>query len=436
MADLTRPLREGLGKLLMENRPVVREPIAFLYSQSSLYSMAILGKTVAPENDHLFVRPADWARDSLQRMFFDAGVQFGYVSEKQIQAGQARGIKLLVLTSCVALAPATCRALEQFVAGGGIVLADVCPGVWDDRGGYHTPGQLDPLFGVKHEGRLAFGILPEDWGVGVSQSEPDFDLRDQWFIGQYFERSLKVEGGHALGRHIFGPEKPPAFVYHRTGKGVTLLMNYLETEYRRVPEQSQRSMAQAVLKLAGIRPAVTLRARSPAGEILDGGLKVMRWKDGAAEYVGLILDAGQDVSIELPRAAHLYELSAGGKYLGRQAVASLDLRETAHALLALLPYRVDRVSLAAGPARLGRELPLDFRLHVSSGEPVKHVVHLDVYRPDGSRHYSYSRNFAFRAGRWTGGVPLALNDPAGKWMIRARDVTSGMTAETAAEVQP
>jgi len=33
-------------------------------------------------------------------------------------------------------------------------------------------------------------------------------------------------------------------------------------------------------------------------------------------------------------------------------------------------------------------------------------------------------------------VPLALNDPAGKWTIRARDVTSGMTAEIAAEVQP
>ena len=436
LADLTRPLREGLGKLLMENRPVIREPIAFLYSQPSLYGMAILGKTVAPQNDHLFVRPADWARDSLQRMFFDAGVQFSYVSEKQLQAGRARGIKLLVLTSCVALAPATCRALEQFVADGGIVLADVCPGAWDDRGGYHAPGQLDRLFGVKHEGRLAFDVLPEDWSIGISQSEPGLDLVGQWFIGQYFEKSLKVDGGHALGRHIFGPDKPPAFVYHRAGKGATLLTNYLETEYRRVPEQSQRSLAQAVLKLAGIRPAVTLRARSAGGEIIDGGLKVTRWQDGAAEYVGLILDTGQDVTVELPRAAHLYELSAGGKYLGRQAAASLDLRETPHALLALLPYRVERVSLTAGPARLGQELPLDFRLLVSHGQPVKHVVHLDVYRPDGSRHYSYSRNFAFQAGRWTGGVPLALNDPAGKWTIRARDVTSGMTAETVAEVRP
>ena len=90
----------------------------------------------------------------------------------------------------------------------------------------------------------------------------------------------------------------------------------------------------------------------------------------------------------------------------------------------------------AGPARLGQELPLEFRLHLDGGAPVKHVVHLDVYGPDGTRHYSYSRNFAFQTGRWTGGVPLALNDPPGKWTLRARDVTSGLTAQVVAEVRP
>ena len=143
VADLTRPLREGVGKLLAEHRPFQREPVAFLYSQPSLYSMGILGKTIDPANPHLMVRPADWARDSLQRMLTDAGVQFSYVSEKQVQQDHARGIRLLVLSSCVALEPATCKALEQFVANGGIVLADLCPGVWDHHGTYHSPGQLD-----------------------------------------------------------------------------------------------------------------------------------------------------------------------------------------------------------------------------------------------------------------------------------------------------
>jgi hypothetical protein len=61
---------------------------------------------------------------------------------------------------------------------------------------------------------------------------------------------------------------------------------------------------------------------------------------------------------------------------------------------------------------------------------------LDVYRPDGSRYYSYSRNFAFRNGLWTGRLPLAINDPPGKWTLHARDVTSGVTAQCQVEVGP
>ena len=106
--------------------------------------------------------------------------------------------------------------------------------------------------------------MPADWGVGI-WSPSRTSTSGQWFIGQYFEKSLQVTDGHALGRHIFGADKPPAFVYHRTGKGVTLLTNYLETEYRRVPEHSQHEVAEALLKLAGIEPAVTLRERSAGG---------------------------------------------------------------------------------------------------------------------------------------------------------------------------
>ena len=265
VADLTRPLREGVGKLLAEHRPFQRDPVAFLYSQPSLYSLGILGKTIDPANPHLMVRPADWARDSLQRMLTDAGVQFSYVSEKQVQQSQARGIRLLVLSSCVALEPATCTALEQFVANGGILLADLCPGVWDNHGTYHSPGQLDKLFGVKRTGKFVFEAMPADWGVGLFEAEPDFNIKGDWLIGQYYEKTLQTADGHALGKHIFGPTKPPAFVFKRTGQGAAILMNYLETEYRRVPEHSQRMVATALLKLAGITPRRHPGRRREAG---------------------------------------------------------------------------------------------------------------------------------------------------------------------------
>jgi hypothetical protein len=435
VADLTRPLREGVGKLLAEHRPFQRDPVAFLYSQPSLYSLGILGKTIDPANPHLMVRPADWARDSLQRMLTDAGVQFSYVSEKQVQQGRARGMRLLVLSSCVALEPATCRALERFVADGGVILADLCPGVWDDHGTYHSPGQLDKLFGVQRTGSFAFEAMAADWGVGVFEAEPDFNIKGDWLIGQYYEKTLQVSDGRALGKHIFGPTKPPAFVFKRTGKGAAVLMNYLETEYRRVPEHSQQLVATAVLKLAGLSRCVTLRDIAKQGEPITAGVKIMRWQDGPALYVGILLDQGQNAKVELPQAGHLYDLASGGRYLGQGNSAALDLRDSPHALLAVLPYRIEGVTLRAQPGRLGQDLPLELTMRVTGGQPVRHVVHLDVYHPDGTRNYSLSRNFVFRASRWSGTLPLALNDPEGQWTVRAREVCSGLTSEVKVEVQ-
>jgi hypothetical protein len=435
VAELTRPLREGVGRLLVENRPFQRDPVAFLYSQPSLYAMCILGKTIDPANPHLLVRPAEWARDSLQRMLNDAGVQFGYVSEKQLQRGQARGVRLLVLSSCVALEPETCAALKRFVADGGILLADVAPGVWDDRGAYHQPGQLDQLFGVKRTEKHAFDAMPADWGVGLFEAEPDFNLRGEWLIGQFYEKTLQLAGGHALGKHIFGPTKPPAFVFQRTGKGAAILMNYLETEYRRVPEHSQQNLAAALLKLAGITPPVTLRDVAKQGEPITAGVKIMRRRDGAALYVGILLDQGRHVQVELPHAGQLYDLASGGRFLGRGNSTVLDLRDAPYALLAVLPYKIDGVRLQAQAGRLGQGLPLELTVDTGGGQAARHVVHFDVYRPDGTRDYSLSRNVIFGSGRWSGALPLALNDPAGPWTIRAREVCSGLAADAKVQVE-
>ena len=433
LRDTTRTLREGVGKLLRTLGPSAADRIAFLYSQPSLYAMCILGRTVDPENPHLFLRPADWARQSLQRLFQDAGVQFGFISEQQLQRQQASGLKLLVLSSCVALEPATCQAIETFVRAGGTVLADLCPGVWDQRGTYQAPGQLDALFGVTRDERFRFETMVSDWGVGTFEAEPDFNIKGQWYIGQYYEQTLKVADGHALGKHIFGPVKPPAFVFKRTGKGAAILMNYLETEYRRVPEHWQVTLATELLRLAGVQPPCVMRDRMQNGESIETGRKLFRWSDGGARYLGVLLDEGRLVEFDLESQGHIYEL-ARGRYLGQGPQCAVDMRDEPHCLLAVLPYRVDGLTLRGGKGRLGSGLDLELQLR-ADGAPVDHVVHLDVFRPDGSRYAPLCHNVVLTEGRWAGRVPLALNDPAGRWRIEAREVVSGATAALRAKVR-
>ncbi|MDP6115844.1 MAG: beta-galactosidase [Planctomycetota bacterium] len=431
--DLSRPIREGIGKLLMENRPSQTDSIAFLYSQSSLYAMCILGKHVDPEHSHLFVRPAAWARRSMQQMFHDAGTQFGYISERQIQKSKGEGIKLLVLTSAVSLNLETCKALREFVANGGIVLADLCPGVWDDHGAYQSPGQLDDLFGIKREERFKFKTMVSDWGVGTFETEPDFNIKGQWFIGQYYEDTLKTSDGHALGKHIFGETKPPAFVFKRTGKGITILMNYLETEYRRVPEHWQQTLVVELLRLAKIDSAVVTRDVMRNSETVFAGRRIFRWQDGPARYVGLLLDEGRHLELEFKKGGHIYEL-ASGQYLGKGKTAKSDLRDAPHALYAILPYKVDDLVVQAGPSSRAKGLALDIRIETDT-KPARHVVHLDVFRPDGSRCHPLTRNVVLKSGRWTGTLPLALNDPTGRWTVKAREVVSGKEEKVTVRVK-
>lgn len=427
--DLSRLPREGVGRLIRANAPSLVDPIAFLYSQSSLYSMAVLGRSVDPDNAHMLVRPAAWARISLQRMLQDAGVQFGFVSERQFQEREGAGLKMLVLSSALALAPETCAAIERFVANGGVVFADLCPGVYDHRGSYRQPGQLDALFGVSREEPFSFATMVSEWGVGGFEALPEFNIKGQWFIGQYYESTLKLADGQALGKHIFGPAKPPAFVFNRSGKGATVLANYLETEYRRVPDNWQVVLARELLRLADIQPPLDMRDRNAGGAFIETERQILRFRDGAADYVGVLLDTGRDVDFDLKRDGHVYALCRGGGYLGEGPHVTLDMRDEPHAVLAVLPYRVEGLAASSSGGRRGEALPLALQLQVSTGQPVKHVAHLDVYEPDGTKNGPLSLNVLLENGRWDGSLPLALSDPAGDWRIVAREVCSGQQAE-------
>ncbi len=64
------------------------------------------------------------------------------------------------------------------------------------------------------------------------------------------------------------------------------------------------------------------------------------------------------------------------------------------------------------------------------GQPVdRSVARVEVLDPAGRPARHYSANVTIQRGRASFHVPWALNDAAGPWRIRARDVISGLTAE-------
>ena len=70
-----------------------------------------------------------------------------------------------------------------------------------------------------------------------------------------------------------------------------------------------------------------------------------------------------------------------------------------------------------------------------SNRPGKSLVRCHVYAPDGSRLPIYSNNILVEGGRGTFTLPFALNDPIGKYVIRATDVVTGAVTEKTIELR-
>jgi len=82
-------------------------------------------------------------------------------------------------------------------------------------------------------------------------------------------------------------------------------------------------------------------------------------------------------------------------------------------------------------AKLTIDPSLEIHLLDETGRPVDlSVVRVEVLDPQGRLVRPYTGNITVRGGRAQFEIPFALSDAPGSWRIRARDVVSGLTADT------
>ncbi len=57
------------------------------------------------------------------------------------------------------------------------------------------------------------------------------------------------------------------------------------------------------------------------------------------------------------------------------------------------------------------------------------VIRIEIDDPSGKTYGIYSRNLLIRSTPFREFIPMAFNDPTGRWKIRARDVMTGQSVE-------
>ena len=341
---------------------------------------------------------------------------------KKIAEGelQRRGIRVVFLPYHQAMSRSQAAGLRRFVEQGGILIADLRPAVMDEHGEALERGLLDDVFGIRRDGPAASQAVrarPRGAGVIEGLAESGMELTA--------DASVSLDGGKSLGTVA----DAPIYVEHEVGKGRAILLNFSLDDYLTAREtERHRALQQLFAKLlegAGVSPVTRVTA---SGKPLDG-LWLTQWKVGPTLVAGVdrrpvspARDKPLKARVHWPEPGEIYDVRAG-KHLGRQGETDINLAVREPQLLAWLPYRIGKLSVA-GPetARPGEGVQVEIALQDVKGP---HVVCLDVFGPDGKRRVYFRRRLFLKDGRGQAAFPLALNAAAGDWRIRAREVIGG-----------
>jgi hypothetical protein len=184
------------------------------------------------------------------------------------------------------------------------------------------------------------------------------------------------------------------------------------------------------------------------------GVETHVFRNGTASIVGLLsnpqmrvhelgppefksnerFETTRPVRLSLPAEMYVYDLRAA-KSLGRMKELTLQLGPYDPAIFAITPEPVPALQVAA-PTRATRGELVKLSLSFDGAAPAeKQVFHVEVTNPAGELQYQYSGNVLAPGGAASKQIPLALNDPAGTWRIRVKDVLSGQERSLNLQVQ-
>ena len=296
-----------------------------------------------------------------------------------------RGFRALVLPYNKGMSQSEADAIRQFVADGGLVIADNTPASYSQHGRKLDQGRLADLFPVTH------------------------------------------------GKHS-----------QRIGKGYAVYLPNVINGYTRRLENDDCAGAEVVARLlrqyAGQRPPVELHDSDgkPRRDIFT-----RVFKHGSTQLVGLLCSdtaANQKPSsavLWLPEKRYVYDVR-DHSFLGftDRVALQIDLRPR---FFALLPARVDSMEFngTIASARSGTEVGIAGKINLAGkgkADEMAQAVHVRVFNAKGTELEWFRQNIVFFGTSFKVDLPLSLSTPPGRYRIVAEHALTGTKSTTTLEV--
>lgn len=444
LAEESRRIMDG-PDLLLSGAERLEDGVAILFSPESIAICrddtpalrGIAGAETEPERTDAGFDPANPAFRSVLFLYTacaDAGYLPRFITEEMVEKGcLAHGkYRVLFLPRVRALGDSAAAAVKRFVRNGGTVVADVRPGLADDRFVTRKSGALDSIFGI-----AAASPVPERELRGSAVYNGGWDGFSKGFSigGCSGDPAIAALKGTGVYGAIAGA---PAFLLSRVSGGKGILLNFgMEVYSTSAMKYSLRRFLFRCIETSMGSAVVVDREGNPS-HLAKGTI----FKDGDALYIGVLPFRNADseandgvVTIRVEdryRLFYLYDLR-DALYRGLAADITVDVKRGGAGLLALLPYKVKNLDIRLSDAvfHMGSSVEYDVSVIAMSAEAEigRHVLIIQVIGPDGEERAYLHDMRETSDGKLKGSFHLPSVELQGKWVLRIRDVVSGKSVE-------
>ena len=467
MARTVKEIKQGPGTLLAHARKVV-SPVAVHYSAIN-YHASTIESGIGNHPGNLGYGTAFWSSPSLTKrgwgndeqmkqvwgnvspkghcsaasanvyvMLHDLGFEPRTMARQEIEAGAltSSGTQVLVLPFVVAISDAEVKQIRQFVAEGGIIIADYRCGLRDGHGKIRDTPALDDLFGIERE---SLEVRRGRAKVVAELAHPA--ARPATFETMFREPVVRA-GAEALGYHDDGTQ---AFFLKRQGSGgMAVYLNadvysYIELRRRGQGHRMRKMFAALFTRTDCRNPDNRLSPTFPVNNWF--GMELTWLRDGDTSYYGVLpaydVDnrAPRPVTLPFAEGTHVYDVRAR-KYLGPGGPINDTLYPGKPKMYAALRYKVAGVSVAAPPtARRGEPIGITLGVAAATDKLGPHAARVEVSLPDGRKPEYLARTVYLPTGQATYSFVPALNSPTGRWSVTAIEVVSGAQARAQVNVK-
>lgn len=461
-SEAFKELHQGIPKLVM-NSLRTHDGIALHYSQHSMqvhwllsnlkYAREWVAHSGGDRDCHITA-----VRNAWTKLIEDLGFQYNFVSGPQIETGRLNSgeYRAFVMPQSLAVSAREAEQVRQFVRDGGLLIADYRNATMNEHGRDLGHGQLDDIFGISRTSPPSPAGQPETARGAGNEGSVQLEGKELKLLTPG-DTGIKAAAGKALAQS----GNTPLVIVNTFGKGKTVFLNleiagYAYQRLQASLESGLPDLMEGVFGLADIAPR--LRVLGADGKRLPGA-EVVVYSNGDCEHVAVFRNPqfddggwGSFPSMEAREWAgsidnSLLEKEAGVRLVWEEERQTYNVRQRkdmgpVKSLEAMLePWSPLVFTRSRQPLP---EFRLDVPAEIKAGETLNIIVHdaaplpegtarlvrIEIEDPSGKTCDLYSRNLLIHATPFREGVPLAFNDPTGRWKVRAHDVMAGKMVET------